>query len=365
MNTKTTLSFIGLGLIGGSIAKALKERTNHCFIKVYDQDQKTLERAKQERTADETYSCLTPSFFQCDVLFLCAPVKINCEILENYHGQFSKDCIITDVGSVKSPIHHIIDQLCLNNQFIGGHPMAGSERYGYSNSSASLLENAYYILTPTPFTKEADIQKLHTLVTLMGALPYLLTADYHDSATAAISHLPHLIASSLVNLVKKEDDSHATFKTLAAGGFKDITRIASSSPALWQQICMENREKILYYLDSYMEDLSVLRKQLDNREDSLLYNFFSSAQLYRDSFLETRSGPFIKQYVLTIDIPDKKGALAHVINLLSENDINIKNLGIVHNREEQEGALRMEFYSKPEYESALKLLKEKKITVQC
>ncbi len=359
MKSETTLSFIGLGLIGGSIAKALKERTYPCFIKVYDQDQSTLIKAKQERIADETYSCFNPDFFQCDFLFLCAPVKINCEILQNYHHQFPKDCIITDVGSVKSPIHNIIDQLYLNNQFIGGHPMAGSERYGYTNSSASLLENAYYILTPTSYTKEADIQKLYTLVMSMGALPYLLTADYHDSTTAAISHLPHLIASSLVNLVKKEDDSHATFKTLAAGGFKDITRIASSSPTLWQQICMENSEKIIYYLDSYMEDLSVLRKQLDNQDASLLYDFFSSAQIYRDSFLETRSGPFIKQHVLTIDIPDRKGALADVINLLANNDISIKNLGIIHNREDQEGVLRMEFYSSKEHEMATRLLLEK------
>ena len=359
MKQRITISFIGLGLIGGSIAKALKERTNYCYLKVFDQNTNTLEQAKKDEIADEIYFSLAPSFFSCDYLFLCTPVSVNSEILEKYHSCLSEECIITDVGSVKTPIHQLIRKLNLSHHFIGGHPMAGSERHGYPNSTAGLLENAYYIFTPEADVSEDAVSEFRHLIAATGAIPFLLSVEHHDRSTAAISHLPHLIASSLVNLIQESDDEKDTFKTLAAGGFKDITRIASSSPQVWQQISIENREYILPYLDSYIQSLNQIRNDLISDSSDNIYNFFHSAQVYRDSFLDTRSGPFIKQYVLTINIPDKKGALADVINLLSQNDINIKNLGILHNREDQEGALRMEFYVKEEFETATFLLQKK------
>ena len=359
MNTQITISFIGLGLIGGSVAKSLKERNFSCYLNVYDTNAKTLSQAKKEGIADEIYFSLTPDFFQCDYLFLCTPVSVSLSILKEYHPLFMPGCVITDVGSVKGPIHKAIREYHLSSCFIGGHPMAGSERYGYPNSSSSLLENAYYILTPEEEVSKEKTEGLYKLIASTGALPFLLTVNHHDKVTAAISHLPHLIASSLVNLIKENDDENFTFKTLAAGGFKDITRIASSSPSLWQQICSENREEILIFLDKYIHHLEDLKVQLSSNEEDYLYNFFNSARRYRDSFLGTSSGPFVKQYVLTIDIPDRKGSLADVITLLSENDINIKNLGIIHNREDQEGALRMEFYDPGEYNTAARLLNEK------
>ena len=147
--------------------------------------------------------------------------------------------------SVKSGIHERIRALGLDGQFIGGHPMAGSERYGYANSKARLLENAYYILTPTPKTSPDQLKDYERLVVSMGAIPLVLDADQHDYVTAAISHLPHIIASSLVNLVRESDSEDGTMKMIAAGGFKDITRIASSSPDMWQQICLTNTDNIV------------------------------------------------------------------------------------------------------------------------
>lgn len=360
---QTTCSFIGLGLIGGSVAKALKSRNENIFIKVYDTDSKSMELAFREKNADTIYSVITEEFCQCDYLFLCAPVSVNLQILELIAPMLPKNCILTDVGSVKNPIHEKIHQLQLQSQFIGGHPMTGSERVGYLNSNASLLENAYYVLTPEPEVCEEKVNEFHNLIQSTGALPLLLNVKRHDETTAAISHLPHLIASSLVNLVKHNDDSNSTFRTLAAGGFKDITRIASASPKLWQQITLENNENILAFLSTYIDDLTELKKQLTAQNKEYLYDFFETARAYRDSFTDTRSGPFIKQFVLTVDIPDKKGALADVVNLLADNDISIKNIGIVHNREYQEGALRMEFYSMKEYKNAIFLLVENDYSV--
>ena len=361
--SQITCSFIGLGLIGGSVAKALKLHNDNIMIKVYDTDSKSLELAFRERTADTVYSFINEEFCQCDYLFLCAPVSINLQILEMIAPMLSPNCIVTDVGSVKNPIHKKIHELHLQSKFIGGHPMTGSERVGYLNSNASLLENAYYVLTPEPDVDKPKVDAFHTLIHSTGALPLVLNVKRHDETTAAISHLPHLIASSLVNLVKYSDDENATFKTLAAGGFKDITRIASASPRLWQQISLENQQNILRFLDIYIHNLSELKDQLTDGNKDYLYNFFETARDYRDSFSDGHSGPFIKQYVLTVDIPDKSGALADVVNLLAGEDISIKNIGIVHNREYQEGVLRMEFYSMNDYKNAIFLLVENQYKV--
>ena len=363
MKSKITCTFLGLGLIGGSVAKALKLHNDQVFIKVFDTDSKAMELALQENTADEIYSSINEELCHCDYLFLCAPVSINLKNLELVSTLINKDCILTDVGSVKGAIHKKIHELNLQNQFIGGHPMTGSERVGFLNSNAALLENAYYVLTPEPEVPTEKVNQFYELIQSTGALPYLLNVKRHDETTAAISHLPHLIASSLVNLVKNNDDANATFKTLAAGGFKDITRIASASPALWQQITLENDNNILEFLSSYIKDLTELKNQLILGNKEYLYHFFESARDYRDSFIDTRSGPYIKQFVLTVDIPDKSGALADVVNLLANHNISIKNIGIVHNREYQEGVLRMEFYSLKEYEDASILLKESNYSI--
>ena len=189
---QTTCSFIGLGLIGGSVAKALKSHNENIVIKVYDTDSKSLELAFREKTADMVYSFINEEFCQCDYLFLCAPVSINLQILDIIAPLLPKNCILTDVGSVKNPIHDKIHQLQLQSQFIGGHPMTGSERVGYLNSNASLLENAYYVLTPEPDVCETKVNAFHDFIKSTGALPLLLNVKRHDETTAAISHLPHL-----------------------------------------------------------------------------------------------------------------------------------------------------------------------------
>lgn len=356
MNETFICSFLGLGLIGGSLAKAIRERSPETIIKAYDVDKQALELAVSEGVVNESFSEISASLCDCDYLFLCAPVQINLQHLELLPSLLAERTLLSDVGSVKGPIHQKIHKLGLENRFIGGHPMTGSERFGYTNSHASLLENAYYVLTPAKGVSPEQIERFHDFVAHTGAIPYLLEVNRHDRATAAISHLPHLIASSLVNLIKEGDDEDATLKTLAAGGFKDITRIASSSAALWQQICMENRDSILQFLALYIDRLSRLNQKLLENDSAYLYDFFEEARIYRESFLDTRSGPLMKQYVLNLDIPDKTGAIATVATLLASHSISIKNMGIVHNREFQEGALRMELYTACEYEKAIAIL---------
>ena len=144
------------------------------------------------------------------------------------------DCILTDVGSVKTPICRLIESLGIQDRFIGGHPMAGSERIGFANAKASLLENAYYIIAPAAAVPAGKVEIFRRLVSATGAIPLLVDPQKHDYITAAVSHLPHIIAASLVNLVKDHDGRDGLMKSIAAGGFKDITRIASSSAVMWE-----------------------------------------------------------------------------------------------------------------------------------
>lgn len=289
---------------------------------------------------------------------LCSGTE-NDENLSAVKEILSPKTLLTDVGSVKSEIHTEIKKAGLEGQFIGGHPMAGSDRIGFINSKAVLLENAYYILTPTDSVPENKVTDYKNLVQQLGAIPLILEPAQHDYVTAAVSHLPHIIAASLVNLVRDKDSADGLMKMIAAGGFKDITRIASSSAAVWQQICLTNTENISTLLSSYIASLQGIQQELNAKSGDDLYELFDSARIYRDSFINTASGPLKSSYAITIDIADEPGEIAAVATILALKNISIKNIGIVHNREYEGGVLRIEFYQEEAIERSTKILCEK------
>lgn len=359
------VGFIGFGLIGGSLAHALQEQNpKHTLIAYHYNKNKInsgLTQAVQEGVLSNIVYDLE-ALSSCDIIYLCAPVLSNISYLAELKSIVKEDCILTDVGSVKGNICKEAVALGLGHQFIGGHPMAGSEKTGYANSSSRLLENAYYILTPTKETKENITATLYELIQNLGSLPLILDSLEHDDITAAISHVPHIIASGLVNMVKSTDREDK-MKTLAAGGFKDITRIASSSPVMWQNICLTNTESILRFLELYISSLMEVKDALLLKEEGNLLEFFQKAGEYRDSIPNTSPGLIDKVYELYLDIMDETGAIATIAALLAANLISIKNIGIIHNREFEQGVLRIEFYSQKACEAASLLLKKQDYTV--
>ena len=352
-----TCGFIGLGLIGGSMAKALKNGNKDLKIVAYDVNMETLEMARADGIADEISSSIDEHFLTCDYVFLCAPVQINIENIAKIKPFLKKDAILTDIGSVKTQIHDHIHELGLDAQFIGGHPMAGTERIGYINSKPIILENAYYILTKTPETSDDKLNRFYDLVKSMGAIPLVMDHKQHDYIVAAISHVPHVISASLVNLVKNSDSENGLMKLTAAGGFKDITRISSSSPVMWQQICLTNTKNISELLGNYIDSLNKIKEQIDNGEGDSIIRFFNDARVYRESFIDSSGGPIKKAYNVHIDIADQPGVLATVATLLAVHNINIKNIGIMHNREYQSGSLQIEFNDEHDQLESIALLK--------
>lgn len=345
-NKQIKIGFLGLGLIGGSVAKALQKKLNcNVCIYAYDIDEASLKIAKDNQTI-YAYHTTLDSFpiEEMDIIFLCAPVGNNVSNLKSIAKRIPPHCIITDVGSVKGEIRNAIDSLNLSGHFIGGHPMAGSEKTGFANASDILLENAYYILTPDASIPKDMLDTFISIIKATGALPIVMTEKEHDYVVAGISHLPHVISATLVNLVKDSDTKDAFMHRIAAGGFKDITRISSSSPVMWEQICLENKDNIIHLLNSYIDKLNVFKETLAISNADNINSFFSSARDYRDTFSEQTKGPIQQVYRVYADIPDVPGVIARISTLLANHNINIKNIGIVNNREFEKGALRIEFY---------------------
>ncbi len=357
-----TCSFIGLGLIGGSIARAFRETFPDMKIKVFDKDIPSLSLALKDHVATSIHTEITSDLCDADYIFLGAPVSVNEDNLRTVKAMLKPHTTVTDVGSVKSGIHNTVASLGLEKQFVGGHPMAGSERFGYANSKSNLLENAYYVLTPTAEVPEEKVLELKDMITAIRAIPLVIDASEHDYITAAISHLPHIIASGLVNLVKESDSEEGLMKTMAAGGFKDITRIASSNPTMWQQICLTNTDNIKELLDRYIDNLKHIRNELEDKDALALYHFFDSARIYRDSFSSASLGPIKQVFTVSIEIPDKPGAIAEITVLLAKHNLSIKNMNIVHNREAEFGALTVEFYSDKDMLKAVELLQQDAFT---
>ena len=363
MNSNKKIGFIGLGLIGGSIAKAIKTYYPDYEIIAFDKNKEALALALQEGLISHACSSIDDNFKNCHYIFLCTPVAYNNAYLKLLQPFIWNDCIITDVGSVKTSIHEEITSLGMEANFIGGHPMAGSEKTGYANSKPLLIENAYYVLTPTTNVSSSKVDAFVDFVLNLKGIPVILDYKEHDYITGTISHLPHIIASTLVDFVKDTDTTDELMRQLAAGGFKDITRIASSSPIMWQQICLKNRDNISKILGAYITVLQKTKILIDDACEQALYTLFSDAKEYRNSIPDFSAGPIKKVFALYCDITDETGGIATIATILASNNISIKNIGIIHNREFEEGVLRIEFYDESSSKNASVLLQKHRYTV--
>jgi prephenate dehydrogenase len=356
--SEPSIAFIGLGLIGGSIAKGIKREHPKTQIMAYMRSKSRLLKAKEDGIVDVVLDGIGEELKECDLIFLCAPVEYNANYLEQIKPYLKPGAIITDVGSTKTDIHEAVIRAGLEHCFIGGHPMAGSEKTGYENSSVHLLENAYYIITPTALSSEEQINRMVDMGKSIGSIPLVLDYKEHDYVTAAISHLPHIVASSMVNLVKDSDNSQELMRRLSAGGFKDITRIASSSPEMWEQICMTNSNNLSLILKRYIDSLNDILKVLEAKDNQYIYQLFETSRDYRNSFSEKATGPIESDYFFTVNMADEVGAISTLAVILASKGISIRNIGINHNREHGEGTLRIAFYDKAAMDNAWKQLEK-------
>ena len=334
-----TVTVIGLGLIGGSIAKALKQLNNiDCVIGI-DTHLPTLEQALADNIISHGTQSVISEISESDIIFICTPVHQTLAWVKNLLPIIKPTCILTDVGSTKSVLINEIENLPQNFLFVGGHPMAGSEKSGYTASKSHLFENAYYVLVPCSKCTDTHVAVLQTLINAWGSLTITLSASLHDKITSAISHVPHVISALLVNMVRALDTDDKYMQKLAAGGFKDITRISSSSPDMWQTICASNSSAISEMLTYYIQSLEQFKTALMQHKDVQIYDIFDNAKQYRDTFTAKQTSLIPGMYELVVDVLDKPGIIGKIATLLGEHNISIKNLNISNNREYEGGVL--------------------------
>jgi prephenate dehydrogenase len=347
---------VGLGLIGGSMAKALRRKAGFGRIDAVETNAASVRAALAEGVIDDCAETVEEiAGRDYNFMFLCVPAGAAVSQLARAAAVAGPRCVITDVGSVKTGIVRAAESLGLTN-FVGGHPMTGSERSGYSASWEYMFENAFYLLTPSAGADPSPVDAMRGLVSDIGGIPVVMRADEHDRVAAAVSHLPHIVAASLVNAVAGADRGGET-KTLASGGFRDITRIASSDARMWQNICAENGGEIAAMLVRFRDSLDDFERSIQTRDWDGTERLFLLAKEYRDSLSSGRKSPFLASFELYADIVDKPGSIATVATLLSVNGINIKNIGIVNNRENQGGVLSISFDRERDMLRSAELLK--------
>ena len=333
------VAIIGLGLIGGSLARALRAKTAVGEITAVDSDRSALGLALEQGIIDKGLTAPDSSVCSSDIVFICTPVKQALVYIDMLASEAGDRTIITDVCSTKSEIMEYVEKMQKTPCFIGGHPMAGTERSGFANSFAHLFENAYYVLTPASNASREAVTALSSVVESIGAIPLIMTAEEHDKAAGSISHLPHVLAAALVNLVRHADKGSGRMQALAAGGFRDITRIASSNPGLWENIVLSNKEQLLLLLRQLDKLLDEFAGYLENDCSAEIYDFFSQAGRFRDSISDHGRGLLPAVHKLIVDVQDRPGIIGEIATILGSNNINIKNINVANSREFEQGCL--------------------------
>ena len=277
------LTVIGVGLIGGSLARAVRQVGLCDAIVGYGRDVGSLKTAVELGVIDSYAVDLEQAVRDADLIVIAVPLGAMATVFADMKSFLADDVIITDVGSAKQSVISAA-RAALGDRisaFVPGHPIAGTEQSGVAASFAGLYEDRRVILTPLPENSDAMIERVRQLWQSCGAKVSCMTAGHHDEVLAATSHLPHLLAYALVDTLVCLDNSEEIF-TYAAGGFRDFTRIASSDPVMWRDICLANPDAIIKVLDRFENQLSELRNAVDQGDEVALKAFFSRAKAARD-----------------------------------------------------------------------------------
>ena len=325
MATERSAIIAGTGLIGGSVGMALRKAGWQ--VTGIEPDPERAEAAVAAGAVDRIGE---PG--PCDLAVAATPPTALAGVV----GQMldAGAAVVTDVGSVKAPVAAAVD----DPRFVGGHPMAGSEQDGLEGAHPDLFRDAVWVLTPTAITDDTALATVREIVSSLGAQVIALAPERHDALVAVVSHVPHLTAAVLMRIAEGRSSEHRALLRLAAGGFRDMTRVAAGHPAIWPEICVENRTAITGVLDELLDELVEMRRIVSGSDRGELLSRLEAARESRRSLSAGAPEPF-QLTEMRIAIRDQKGELARITTLAADLDVNIYDLEIAHSAEGPRGVV--------------------------
>lgn len=355
-----TIYIAGLGLIGASMALGIKRDHPDYEILGYNRSQTSrdiaLERGMIDRATDD-FASFAPL---ADVIILTLPIKQTITFIQELAGLNLKEgVIISDAGSTKSDIVDAAEEYLAGKsvRFVGAHPMAGSHKTGAASADVNLFENAYYIFTPSSLTSPDTLEEMKDLLSGLHARFIEIDAKEHDRVTSQISHFPHILASSLMEQTAIYAQEHEMTRRFAAGGFRDMTRIAESEPGMWTSILLSNRETILERIEDFKERLEEISQAISKGDEEQIWNFFNQAREQRQAMEIHKRGGVDSSYDLYVDVPDEEDVILRILELL--RGTSLVNIHInEENREDVHGILQISFKNAQDLERAECLISE-------
>ena len=355
-----TIYIAGLGLIGASMALGIRRDHPDYEILGYNRSQTSrdiaLERGMIDRATDD-FASFAPL---ADVIILTLPIKQTIAFIQALAGLNLKEgVIISDAGSTKDAIVEVAEEYLAGKsvRFVGAHPMAGSHKTGAASADVNLFENAYYIFTPSGLTSSDTIEEMKDLLSGLHARFIEIDAKEHDRVTSQISHFPHILASGLMEQTAVYAQEHEMTRRFAAGGFRDMTRIAESEPGMWTSILLSNRETILERIEDFKDRLDEIGQAISKGEEEQIWNFFNQAREQRQAMEIHKRGGVDSSYDLYVDVPDKEDVILRILELL--RGTSLVNIHInEENREDIHGILQISFKNAQDLERAERLITE-------
>jgi prephenate dehydrogenase len=347
------ISILGLGLIGGSIAKALKSSDPSIRINGFDKET-VLNKAFKENNINFKLKKIEDAK-DSDLIFICLPTETSLEILEALAPIISEKTIITDVCGVKSVFESTWNKLNSRGEYIGGHPMTGKEKGGYENSDPLLFENSVYILTERK-SENSSYNFLIDTIKMLGARIKFLDPYLHDEIVAKVSHLPQLVSVALVNSVTNNDKIN--YLDFAAGGFRDMTRIASSEFSIWAPVIKFNKDAIVKGVLKFASELAEIDNIILKEDHAALQHLFDNARKGRDEIPKNTKGFINPLFDIFVFVKDEPGVLSKLTTELFNNKINIKDIELLKIREGTGGTFRLSFESGADAEKAREVIEK-------
>ena len=336
------ITIIGTGLMGGSLSLALREARAAAMIAAYDADPGTRDEAGRMGLADEVFDDAAEACRGADVVFVSTPISAVADAVAACSPGLAPGTVVSDLASTKvNVVEEITGMLPPGVGYVGGHPMTGSEQSGVRFAARDMFDMRYYILTPTERTDPDDLARVHALLTSIGARVITMDPESHDRAMATVSHVPHLLSLLLMKLASREQERMKSTYKIAAGGFRDMTRIASSNTGMWMDIARENRTFIVERLAEYSRSVQWLLGVLESGDDEALRAMFADAAAAREELMAKSGVPSAELYSVSLPVPDEPGVISRITTAVGSIGINIEDIGITHPLEGETGILAL------------------------